>query len=70
MFEIPKHMDDWTFYCRVCKKERLGRDISVYKGKVPDGHFHVNYCNDNKDCLNKASEMAREFVEAWPGSVG
>jgi len=57
--------DYW--FCSVCGKKRLDKDISVAvhdyspSHKLPNGTLkrNVKYCNDNLDCKEKAEDIAK-----------
>jgi hypothetical protein len=54
-------MDDSTWVCHVCGKERPDDKISVHSTKKMVGDVeitqNVRYCNDNPDCVEGAKTV-------------
>ena len=52
-------MSNVTDCCDICNKERSGEKISyiskpIYDGGVLAGENRTKFCNDNKDCAERA----------------
>lgn len=56
-------MQNLTWICHVCGKERPDNKISVLSSTKPLGRTHVpitqnvRYCNDNPDCREGATKI-------------
>lgn len=56
----PADFSRWKLYCVFCKKKKKLNDLSVVSthtdGPIPYV-FNHNYCNDNKECVEKAEAL-------------
>lgn len=51
------NLNDLTWICDICGKERPDRNIAVITYPIKDwenAERNLKYCNDNQDCINKA----------------
>ena len=54
-------LNNTTWKCDSCEKERLNKDISVLTYSIDNSPYmsrNFKYCNDNPDCINYARKKA------------
>jgi hypothetical protein len=68
-------MNDLTWTCHICKKERPDHLISVitkplfFEGRRM-GDFNIRYCNDSKRCQQKALEAVVDISQTIKNNKG
>lgn len=65
-------LDDLTWQCHICKRERPDSKISVYRkhGTLPGGfpyQQNIRYCNDSPECTVAASNF--DFIKPDTGGA-
>ena len=61
--DIPKNLEQLTWKCHICQRERPDDKISVVSkplkinGKTV-GQQNIRYCNDNENCIQKAQDYS------------
>lgn len=57
------HACEWN--CSICSQERIDALIGVvkYRDETDTVHYHIRYCRDNLECVDKAKTMDMMYGE-------
>ncbi len=59
-------MENLTWTCHFCKKERPDAVIYVHKTEVsPVLTFQLRYCGDNPECFEGVKKIAAEWIKRY-----